>query len=155
VQRVGCGLRKVFLGNIQLAGKALDVEIVPIMFGADSELDTVFSTMVGGKVEAVIVQPSLQIKHAAHLAVRHRLPAVAPTSSFPMMGGLMAYTGVPEDNIRGAAALADKILKGAKPADLPVQQPAHFHLVINLKTAKTLGLTISPSIRGRADEVIE
>ena len=67
----------------------------------------------------------------------------------------MAYTGASEDNIRGATVLVDKILKGAKPADLQVQQPAHFRLILNLKTAKALGLTIQPSILDRADEVIE
>ena len=67
----------------------------------------------------------------------------------------MAYTGASEDNIRGATVLVDKIRKGAKPADLPVQQPAHFRLILNLKTAKALGLTIPPSILDRADEVVE
>jgi putative tryptophan/tyrosine transport system substrate-binding protein len=145
----------VFLEHIQVAGKALQVDIVPVMVTSGPELDAAFPATVAHKVEAVIVQGSLVSTHVADLALGHRLPTVAPTLSFPMMGGLMAYTGAPEDNIRGAAALVDKILKGAKPADLPVQQPAHFRLVINLKTAKTLGLTIPPSIFDRADEVIE
>jgi len=111
--------------------------------------------MVEKKVQAVVVQPTLPQKHVADLAIRHRLPAAAPTSGFATIGGLMNYSAKPEDIEQGAAVFVDKILKGAKPADLPVEQPTRFELIVNLKTAEALGLTLPQSIFVRADEVIE
>jgi putative tryptophan/tyrosine transport system substrate-binding protein len=89
------------------------------------------------------------------LAARYRLPAVYPYRFFAEVGGLLSYGNDLVDNFRRAATDADRILKGAKPSELPVQAPVKFELVINLKTAKALGLDVSPMLLARADEVIE
>ena len=89
------------------------------------------------------------------LAAHYRLPAIYERREFVEGGGLLSYGQVFRENLERAAALVDKILKGAKPADLPVEQPTRFELVVNLKTAKALGLTVPPSVLARADEVIE
>src|SRR4051794_25917423 len=89
------------------------------------------------------------------LAARYRLPAIYEFRGFVEGGGLLSYGQVWQENFERAAALVDKILKGAKPDDLPVEQPTKFELVVNLKTANALGLTVPPSILARADEVIE
>jgi putative ABC transport system substrate-binding protein len=146
---------QVFVKQIALAGKARQIEIVPMMLAAGPELDAAFPAMVGRNIEAVIVQGSLVNKHLADLGLEYRLPTVSPFVSFAAMGGLMSYSGIPKENIQGAARLVDKILKGEKPGDLPVQQPSRFELVVNLKTAEALGLKVPPSLVDRADEVIE
>ena len=87
--------------------------------------------------------------------MKHRLPTIYQSGDFVVEGGLMSYGPSLADEFRHAATYVDKILKGAKPSDLPVEQPTKFELVINLKTAKALGLTVPPSLLARADEVIE
>ena len=118
-----------------------------------------FSGMSRGHAEALIVGPSptffSQRRRLAELAVRNRLPTMFTMSEYVEAGGLMAYGPHYPDLFRRAATFVDKILKGAKPADLPVEQPTKFEFVINLKTAKRLGLTIPPSVLARADEVIQ
>ena len=89
------------------------------------------------------------------LSAKNRLPAVFPFREFAVAGGLMSYGSNQADLLRRAATYVDKILKGAKPANLPVEQPTKFELVINLKTAKALGLTLPPLLLGRADEIIQ
>ena len=146
---------KPFLKNIRAAGNAQQVEIAPFMVAGGPELDPAFPAMVEQKVEAVIVQPSLPLEQAADLALRYRIPAASPLAPFSRFAGLMAYSNDPTEGHRRAALFVDRILKGAKPADLPVEQPARFELVVNLKTAKTLGLTLPASLLARADKVIE
>jgi putative ABC transport system substrate-binding protein len=146
---------KPFLTWIQRAGQATGTAIDPIMIHSAGELDAAFMAMEKSRPEAVIVQPSLPTKWAAELALKYRIPAVCAGPQFAHDGGLVAYFGAVADMYRRAAVFVDKILKGAKPADLPVEQPTKFDLAINLKTAKALGLTIPPTLLARADEVIE
>ena len=146
---------KPFLEQVQLAGEATGTTINPIRVSGTEEFETAFAAMEKERPDAVIVQPSLPSKRAAELALKQRVPAVSVPRWFAEEGGLMSYSAIFADLYRKAALYVDKILKGAKPADLPVEQPTKFELVINLKTAKTLGITIPPSIMVRADKVIE
>jgi putative ABC transport system substrate-binding protein len=146
---------KPFLAQIEAAGKSHGVEIVPVEVGAGSSLDAAFPTIVAAKVGAAIVQPSLPLAHIAQLALRYRIPAASPNLSFAADGGLMGYANAPGEATRLAASFIDRILKGARPADLPVEHPMRLRLVVNLKTAKTLGLILPPDFVLRADEVIE
>jgi len=144
-----------FLGQIELGGRAAGVEIRALTLRGSDELDLAFSQMSNERIDAVIVQPSLRTQRAAELALKHRLPAVCVPRWFAEEGGLMSYCPKYSDLYRQAATYVDKILKGSKPFDLPVQQPTKFELVINLKTARALGLTVPPTLLARADEVIE
>ncbi len=133
----------------------LGIEIPTFIVNGSEEFDAAFSNMVKQRVNAVIVQPSLPRKPALDLAMRHRLPSVSPNTGFVVDGGLMSYGANITDVYRDVAGYVDKILKGAKPADLPIQQARTFELAINLKTAKAIGVTIPKSILARADRVIE
>ena len=135
---------KPFLEQIEPAGKAQGIEIVPVEVTAGPSLDAAFPAMAANQVGAVIVQPSLPLAHVAKLALRYRIPAVSPLAPFAGDGGLMSYANIPGEGPRLAASFIDRILKGAKPADLPVEQPMRLQLIVNLKTAKALGLTCPP-----------
>jgi putative tryptophan/tyrosine transport system substrate-binding protein len=114
-----------------------------------------FATMEKECVDGVIVQPSLPTVRVAELALKQRLPSMAPNCGFVEQGGLMAYVAECADLYRRATSIVDKVLKGAQPADLPVEQPTKFNLTINQKTAKAIGLAVPPSLLAQADEVIE
>jgi ABC-type uncharacterized transport system substrate-binding protein len=146
---------KPFLEQIKLGGEATGTTINPVRISSPEEFESAFASMEKDRPDAVIVQPSLPSKRAAELALKHRVPAVSVPRWFAEQGGLMAYSPRYVDLFRKAAVYVDKILKGAKPADLPVEQPTHFDLVFNMKTAKALGLEIPPTLLARADEVIE
>jgi putative ABC transport system substrate-binding protein len=146
---------KPFLKQIQLAGEVTGTVIDPIMIHRAEELDGAFPAMERSRPDAIIVQPSLPTKQAAELALSYRIPAVSPFRGFVQDGGLVAYFPVEADMYRQAAVLVVKILKGAQPAELPVEQPTKFELHLNLKTAKALGLTIPATLHALADEVIE
>jgi putative ABC transport system substrate-binding protein len=146
---------KSFLKQIQLAGEATSTVIDPILIHGAEELDAAFPAMKGRGIDAIIVQPSLPTKRAADLALSYRIPAVCAWRQFPRDGGLAAYFGAEDEMYRRAAVFVDKMLKGAKPAELPVEQPSKFELVVNMKTAKALGIVVGPDILVRADQLIE
>jgi putative tryptophan/tyrosine transport system substrate-binding protein len=146
---------KPFLERLQLGGATVGLTIDPIMIHRIEELDAAFLAMEKERPDAVIVQPSLPTRRAAELAVKHRIPAVSVVRAFVEQGGLMSFVSAELDMYRKGATYVDKILKGARPADLPIQQPTKFELIINMKTAKAIGLTVPPAFLSRADEVIE
>ena len=145
--------------HAQDAARALGLRLQPLEARGPSDIDSAFAAITSEQAGAVIVLvDSMLLDHRtriADLAARRRLPAVYGLSDHVEAGGLMAYGPNRLDIFRRAATYVDKILKGAKPGDLPVEQPTKFALVINLKTAKALGLTIPPSLLQRADQVIE
>jgi putative tryptophan/tyrosine transport system substrate-binding protein len=162
--------RVALLGNPVNAGNApqlryaqdtartLGLRLQPLDVRGPQDLDRAFAAMTTERAEAVIVLVDAMLldyrTRIAHLAATYRLPAVYGLSDHAAAGGLMAYGASVLDRYRRAATYVDKILKGTKPADLPVEQPTTFELVINLKTAKDLGLTIPPTLLFQADEVI-
>jgi putative ABC transport system substrate-binding protein len=119
------------------------------------EVEIAFASMANGQLDAVVVQGIFFSKSIADLAIKYLLPSASLVLSFAAAGGLLSYGAYTPDIFRRSAGLVHKILTGAKRADLPVQQPTKFELVINLKTAKALGVTVPASLLARADEVIE
>jgi putative ABC transport system substrate-binding protein len=143
----------------EAAAKTAGLTIHRVPVGSATGLEAAFATVVRGRAGALIIVSTARLfsyrKRIAELAVKHRLPTVVGFREFVEAGCLASYGTDYPDLFRRAAVYADKILKGAKPADLPVEQPTKFELVINLKTAKALGLTIPQSLLLRADEVIQ
>jgi putative ABC transport system substrate-binding protein len=137
------------------AAKRAGVQLTVVDVRRSQAVDAAFSALTKQHAGAVIVDAALTAWRAADLAILHRLPSISNQRNFVDSGGLMSHGAQFVDVQRRAASYVDKILKGAKPADLPVEQPTKFELVINLKTAKALGLTIPPSLLQRADQVIE
>jgi putative ABC transport system substrate-binding protein len=149
---------QTFVAEAQQAAPLLSVKLAVVeVRGGD--YDGAFATMRNGRADAVLVAGSPEFnrdrKRIIALSAKHRLPAIYEWRHHVEDGGLMAYGGDLVDLSKRAASYVDRIFKGAKPADLPVEQPTKFELVINLKTAKALGLTIPQSILTRADEVIQ
>jgi putative ABC transport system substrate-binding protein len=144
-----------FLAQIGQGGRSLGMEIMPVMTRPSAPLAAAFETMGGLKAEALMVQGSLQNKELFDLAIKYRLPSFSSNQQVARSGGLMTYSGSVAELHREAVRFVDNILKGRKPADLPVAQPRRFDLVVNLKTAQALGIVISPTLLARADLVIE
>jgi len=149
----------LLLKSIQSAALTTSANILPLEARTAPEIENAFSAMTQGKAGAVIVARDglfiSQTRQISELALKNRLPSISEQSEHAEAGGLMSYGVNQREQFRRAATYVDKILKGAKPADLPVEQPAKFELVINLKTAKALGLAIPQSLLLRADEVIQ
>ena len=147
------------LQAVKTASQRLDVQLIAVPVRTVEDFDGAFSTMIGERVGGFLALGSplflIQRVPLADLALKHRLPSMFGQKEPVEAGGLMSYAADLTDLTRRAAAYIDKIIKGAKPADLPVEQASKYQLVINIKTAKAIGLTIPESFLARADEVIE
>jgi putative ABC transport system substrate-binding protein len=142
---------------VEAAARGAGIDLRPVEVEGPQDFEAAFAGMTRQGVGALLVSftPFLITHHAqiADLAAKSRLPAIANNRQFAEWGGLMSYASSPGEGMRRAASYLDRILKGAKPADLPVELPTKFHLAINLKTAQALGLPIPPSLLFHADEV--
>jgi putative tryptophan/tyrosine transport system substrate-binding protein len=150
---------RLALPTLDQAARALRLQIELIEARDAKDLERILRSRARHRAEALLFITDAffwsQRQQMTALALQHRLPAMFPEPEFAQAGGLMGYGPNVADNFRRAATYVDKILKGAKPGDLPVEQPSKFELVVNLKTAKSLGVTIPPSLLARADQVIE
>jgi len=147
------------LQSTEAAARTLGVDLQLTLVRNPAEFDTAFLALTTGGPEALLTFPSAMFfterARLAKFALQQRLPSIFHAREFADLGGLIAYGANIPDLFRRSATYVDKILRGSKPADLPVEQPTKFELVINLKTAKALGLNIAPMLLARADEVIE
>ena len=141
------------------AADKMNLTLQPFEVGDPSEFDAAFAAMVHANAQALVILAdalmNFSAKRMAQLALSNHLPAIYSFREFPEAGGLMSYGASLREGQRHAARYIDKILKGAKPGDLPVEQPTAFELILNLKTAKALGIEVPPAFLARADEVIE
>ena len=147
----------MFLPSMQALRSAASFELMEV--ASESDVERAISVAAAQPAAGLIVLPDSFLASRRELIVtataRHRLPAIYSISEFTRSGGLVAYGIERTDLFRRASSYVDRILTGAKPADLPVQQPVKFELAVNLRTAKTLGLEVPPTLLARADEVIE
>ena len=145
--------------DVRAAADALAQRLEVLAASTESELEAAFSTMVQHRIGALVVVPDPFLisrrKHLVELAIRHRVPVIYPSRVFADLGGLMSYGSNVLDLNQQTGVHVGKILKGAKPAELPIQQSTKVELLINIKTAKVLGLAVPPELLARADEVIE
>ena len=145
--------------EIEEAARTKGLQIQPLIVGGEDEIAAAFMTLVQRHADALLVSPdpffSLQREKIVALAARHAVPAAYPWREDAAVGGLISYGPSIAAIRRQVGIYVGRILKGTKPADLPVQQPTTFELVVNVKTAKALGLTVPPAILARADEIIE
>ena len=152
-------LQARMVGEMQEAARAKGVQLPLLHAGSESEIDAAFDSLVQSHADALVVtaEPFINSRRQqiVALAARHAVPAIYGIREYAADGGLISYGASLSAAYRQAGIYTGRILKGAKPADLPVQQPAIFELVVNLKTAKALGITVPQSLLARADEVIE
>jgi putative ABC transport system substrate-binding protein len=151
--------REVNLREVDVSAQALSVQLHVVEARSPADFDRAFSEISAKGALALLVSPTpvydFEPQRIVDLAAKYRLPSIYANRYYVERGGLMCYGPDLADLYRRAAGYADKILKGAKPSELPVEQPIKFDLIINLKTAKALGLVISPTLLIRASEVIE
>ena len=143
----------------EAAARSQHLELQSVKVSRNDDFERAFASMTSQRAQAFILTPNpvalTNRDQITSLARKNRLPSTYAQEEYVQAGGLMSYGPSTPENLRRAATYVDKILKGAKPADLPVEQPTKFELVINLRTAKALDLTIPPSLLGRADKVIQ
>jgi putative tryptophan/tyrosine transport system substrate-binding protein len=154
----GTPYAQLFLNHYKSSAQSFGVEIIEASFVDMTAFETFVAAQAKPNTGLIPVPSSYTIQHQreiAEIAIRHHLPAISFNRAFAEAGGLMAYGNEIIDNFRRAAAYVDRILKGEKPSELPIQFPVKFELVINLKTANTLGLTVPATLLALADEVIE
>jgi putative ABC transport system substrate-binding protein len=148
-----------FLREIKTAGQRAGIAVIRLEVQGRDDIERAFATLRRARAQGLIVLPNpitlAQQTQIVELAAKNRLRAMYPYGEFTESGGLMAYSANRTELYRRSATFVDKILRGAKPANLPIERPTTFELVINMKTAKALGLTIPPSLLQRADQVIE
>ncbi|HET7253116.1 MAG TPA: ABC transporter substrate-binding protein, partial [Xanthobacteraceae bacterium] len=148
-----------FLRAVQPAARALGLQVHVLNAITERDFDTVFATFVQLRAGALVIAPDAMFisrsEQLAGLTLRHAVPAITQFREFAAAGGLMSYGGSFTEGARQVGVYTGRILKGEKPADLPVQQSTKVELIINLKTAKALGLTVPPGLLARADELIE
>lgn len=147
---------KLFVSNTQEAARLLGLQLHVELVSESTELERAFANIAAAGAQAVIVQPIFSpfVKQTARLALEHRLASISDFETFARAGGLLSYGANRSTNQAMIADYVDRILKGAKPGELPIQEPTRFTLVVNLKTAKALGVTVAPIVLDRADEVI-
>jgi putative ABC transport system substrate-binding protein len=165
IRRVGVLLEPAFataasqLRELERAAQSLGIDLKVVHVRAPNELDAAISTMIAERVGALVVTASILFtenrSQLRQLALKARIPAIAVRREFPDAGLFMSYGSSFAAMFQRAAAYMDKILKGAKPADLPVEQPDRIEMVINIRTARVLGISLSPEVLARADEIIE
>ena len=159
ITRGGTGRGEQRIKDDEVAAKGLGLQLQSILVKGADDLEGAFEGAKRSGVQALVFPPSVFLAtnrtRFIDLTAKIRLPAIYPSTPYADAGGLMSYGPDQLDNFRRAATYVDKILKGAKPTDLPVEQPTKFELVINLKTAKQIGLTIPPNVLARADKVIK
>ena len=152
-------IAKTVSKDLQAAAQTLGLQLHILSASTDSDFDTVFATLIQLRAGALMIAPDLffitRNEQLATLTIRHALPAITQYREFATAGGLMSYGGSITEAARHVGVYTGRVLKGEKPADLPVQRSTKVELIINLKTAKSLGLTVSPTLLRRADEVIE
>lgn len=146
---------RIFVEQVERGGLTFGIAVQPIIVKGAEGFEAAIAAMVRERADAVIVQPSLPLKAATELALKHGLLSVSPARFFTGAGGLMSYSADQNDTYRNVAMYVDRILKGTKPSELPVLQPTRYEFVINLKTAKSLGIVVPPALLARADVVIE
>jgi putative tryptophan/tyrosine transport system substrate-binding protein len=144
-----------YLKQIRESAQVLGIEVEPFIARPTAEQKPMFEAMSAKQVGALLVQGSMIRAETSALAIEHRLPSFGSGRGWPMAGGMVSYSASLSEGYREVAAFVDKLLKGRKPADLPVSQPTKFDLVVNLKTARALGLSLPDTFLLRADEVIE
>jgi len=151
---------KIFAKEADAAARTLGLELRPVIVQSVAELEAAFASMQKDRMDAVIVQPLFvntlgQGSRIVQLAIGHKLPTIGDSDVFADIGGLVMYGPDPLPMYQRVADYADRVLRGGKPADMPIEQPSRFELAVNLKTANALGVAIPKSVIVRADRVIE